>query len=89
MILPTAPVTLVAERIGRMLAFSHRRTRSTNRIGVSVCRTTPVSGLASHVQDTIDGTPVMDIKPVTTGFRPRGGVKEPDRAREIMERYWQ
>jgi tRNA (Thr-GGU) A37 N-methylase len=69
--------------------FAQLRTRSPNRIGVSVCRTTPVSGFAPHVQDTIDGTPVLDIKPVTTGFRPRGGVKEPDRAREIMERYWQ
>jgi tRNA (adenine37-N6)-methyltransferase len=70
--------------------FAQRGRNRPNRIGVSVCRITQVSGLTLRVQglDAIDGTPVLDIKPVMTGFRPRGDVKEPDWAREIMERYW-
>jgi tRNA (Thr-GGU) A37 N-methylase len=57
---------------------------------VSVCRIAQVSGLTLRVQglDAIDGTTVLDIKPVLTGFLPRGDVKEPDWARQIMERYW-
>ena len=35
-----------------------------------------------------DGTPVIDIKPVMSGFQPRGEFREPDCAREIMESYW-
>jgi hypothetical protein len=34
--------------------------------------------------DAIDGTPVIDIKPVMSGFQPRGVVAEPDWGREIM-----
>ena len=37
---------------------------------------------------TIDGTPVIDIKPVMRGFAPRGELREPDWAREIMSGYW-
>ena len=70
--------------------FAQRGRNRPNRIGVSVCRIVRVSGPTLRVQglDAIDGTPVLDIKPVMTGFRPRGDVKEPDWAREIMERYW-
>ena len=46
--------------------------------------------LASRVRglDAIDGTPVVDIKPVMRGFAPRGEIREPDWAREIMSGYW-
>jgi hypothetical protein len=69
--------------------FARRGRNRPNRIGVSVCRIAQVSGLTLRVQDldAIDGTPVLDIKPVMTGFRPRGDVKKPDWAREIVERY--
>ena len=35
-----------------------------------------------------DGTPVLDIKPVMKGFLPRGEIREPEWAREIMRTYW-
>ena len=38
--------------------------------------------------DAIDGTPVLDIKPVLTGFLSRGEVREPAWAVEIMKDYW-
>jgi tRNA (Thr-GGU) A37 N-methylase len=49
-----------------------------------------VSGLEIEVEglDAIDGTPVLDIKPVLQGFLPRGVLREPDWAREIMQTYW-
>ena len=61
-----------------------------NRLGVSVCRIVGVDGLTLEVEglDAIDGTPVVDIKPVLKGFIPRGDVREPAWATEIMETYW-
>jgi tRNA (adenine37-N6)-methyltransferase len=61
-----------------------------NRIGICVCSLVRVAGLTLHVRglDAIDGTPVLDIKPVMTGFLPRGGVREPGWAKEIMGDYW-
>ena len=33
-------------------------------------------------------SPVLDIKPVMSGFGPRGALREPQWAREIMADYW-
>ena len=38
--------------------------------------------------DAIDGTPVLDIKPVMAEFLPRQPVRQPDWARELMREYW-
>ena len=61
-----------------------------NRIGATICRIVGVEGRVLRVSglDAIDGTPVIDIKPVMTGFLPRGDMREPDWAREIMKDYW-
>src|ERR1700761_8591424 len=61
-----------------------------NRIGVTVCRILSVDGLSIRVRglDAIDGTPVLDIKPVMRGFLPRGDIREPDWARALMAGYW-
>ena len=70
--------------------FAQRGKDRPSRIGVSVCRIVTVSGLSLEVEglDAIDGSPVLDIKPVMSGFLPRSEVREPAWAREIMARYW-
>lgn len=70
--------------------FAQRGKNRPNRLGVTVCSIVGVEGRALVVEglDAIDGTPVLDIKPVLTGFLPRGEVREPAWAREIMEAYW-
>ena len=70
--------------------FAQRGKGRPNRIGVTVCRLLAVEGTVLKVRglDAIDGTPVLDIKPVMTGFLPRGAVREPQWAREIMKEYW-
>ena len=70
--------------------FAQRAKNRPNRIGVSICRIAGVAGSTLEVEglDAIDGTPVLDIKPVMRGFMPRGELREPDWAAEIMERYW-
>jgi tRNA-Thr(GGU) m(6)t(6)A37 methyltransferase TsaA len=70
--------------------FAQRGKGRPNRIGVCVARLERVDGLTLHVKglDAIDGTPVLDIKPVMKGFLPRGEIREPAWAAEIMREYW-
>ena len=70
--------------------FAQRAKARPNRIGVGVCRIVKVEGLRIEVEglDAIDGTPVLDLKPVMTGFAPRGEVREPDWAKALMAGYW-
>ena len=70
--------------------FAQRGRNGPNRLGVSVCGIVGVEGRRLIVEglDAIDGTPVLDIKPVLKGFLPRGEVREPAWAAEIMKDYW-
>jgi tRNA (Thr-GGU) A37 N-methylase len=70
--------------------FAQRGKGRPNRLGACICRLERVDGLTLHVKglDAIDGTPVLDIKPVMQGFLPRGEIREPGWAQEIMRDYW-
>ena len=70
--------------------FAQRGKGRPNRIGVTVCRLVSADGLRLSVRglDAIDGTPVLDIKPVMSGFLPRGEIREPQWAKELMAGYW-
>jgi tRNA-Thr(GGU) m(6)t(6)A37 methyltransferase TsaA len=70
--------------------FAQRGKDRPNRLGVTICRLLAVEGSALRVAglDAIDGTPVLDIKPCMRGFLPRGDVREPDWARELVAGYW-
>lgn len=74
----------------RVGIFAQRGRVRPNRIGVTVCRLLAVVGCEVRVGglDAIDGTPVLDLKPYLSGFAPRGAVREPAWAAEIMEQYW-
>lgn len=70
--------------------FAQRGKNRPNRLGVSVCKLIAVDGLAVEVEglDAIAGTPILDIKPVLAGFLPRGELREPAWATELMKDYW-
>lgn len=70
--------------------FAQRGRMRPNRLGLSTCRVLGVTGTAIEVEglDAVDGTPVLDIKPVWRGNEPRGEIREPAWAREIMAKYW-
>ena len=38
--------------------------------------------------DAIDGTPILDIKPVMIEFQPSNEIKQPNWTKEIMKNYW-
>jgi len=74
----------------RVGIFAQRAKDRPNRLGVSICRLLRVAGLDVHVAglDAVDGTPVLDLKPVMAEFGPRGEVRQPAWARELMAGYW-
>jgi len=38
--------------------------------------------------DAIDGTPVLDIKPVFREFQPKGEIRQPGWVADLMKNYW-
>jgi tRNA (adenine37-N6)-methyltransferase len=75
--------------------FAQRAKDRPNRIGSTVCEVVAVGGsvdagwLDVRGLDAVDGTPVLDLKPVMSGFAPRGEVREPAWAVELMAGYWE
>jgi tRNA (adenine37-N6)-methyltransferase len=70
--------------------FAQRGKNRPNRIGVSRCRLLRVDGLDVAVAglDAVAGTPVLDIKPYMNEFGPRGDVRQPAWASELMAGYF-
>ncbi|MBX9604372.1 MAG: SAM-dependent methyltransferase [Bryobacteraceae bacterium] len=70
--------------------FAQRGKGRPNRIGLSCCELAGVSGTVLRVRglDAVDGTPVLDIKPYLREFGPRGEVRQPDWATELMKDYF-
>lgn len=70
--------------------FAQRGKARPNRIGCTICRVVRVEGAKFYVAelDAIDGTPVLDIKPVMTEFLPREEVRQPEWSHELMRDYW-
>jgi tRNA (adenine37-N6)-methyltransferase len=70
--------------------FAQRGKNRPNRIGSTICQVVRVEGTKLFVSelDAIDGTPVLDIKPVMAEFLPRRGVRQPSWSHELMRQYW-
>lgn len=70
--------------------FAQRGKNRPNRLGVSIARLVSRQGrqIVLHGLDAIDGTPVIDIKPVMREFLPAGEIRQPAWSHEIMSRYW-
>jgi tRNA-Thr(GGU) m(6)t(6)A37 methyltransferase TsaA len=70
--------------------FAQRGKNRPNRLGVTVCRILRVHGLTIEVEglDAVAGTPVIDVKPYMKEFGPRGDVRQPVWATELMREYW-
>jgi len=71
--------------------FAQRGKDRPNRLGITVCKLRSVKGLAIEVEglDAIDGSPVVDVKPYMREFGPRGEVRQPKWASELMAGYWE
>lgn len=70
--------------------LSQRGKNRPNRLGATIVKILRREGRQLHVQglDAINGTPVLDIKPIMREFLPREEVHQPDWATELMKNYW-
>lgn len=70
--------------------FAQRGRNRPNRLGATIVKVIKRDGNQLFVQglDAIDGTPILDIKPVMKEFLPREEVRQPDWATELMKNYW-
>lgn len=70
--------------------FAARGPNRPNRLGVSRCRLLRVDGRNLHVADldALDGTPVLDIKPLLREFLPSTEVTQPAWATDLMRNYY-
>lgn len=74
----------------RVGIFAQRKKNRPNRLGLTLVECVKREGRRLTVKglDAIDGTPVLDIKPVMQEFLPRKEVKQPHWVRELMQDYW-
>ena len=70
--------------------FAQRGKDRPNRIGTTITRIVRREGrtLAVAELDAIDGTPVLDLKPVMREFLPKEPVRQPPWATDLMRSYW-
>lgn len=70
--------------------FAQRKKDRPNQIGLCTVELLEHTGRSIKVKylDAINGTPVLDIKPVFTEFQRGSKVIEPDWVRDLMKNYW-
>jgi tRNA-Thr(GGU) m(6)t(6)A37 methyltransferase TsaA len=70
--------------------FAQRGKNRPNRLGATIVKIIKREGTRLFVQglDAIDGTPVLDIKPVMKEFLPREDIRQPGWSTELMKNYW-
>lgn len=70
--------------------FAQRKKDRPNALGLCTVELLQVKDRCLRVRylDAIDGTPVLDIKPVFRGFEPKGNIQQPAWVDELMQQYW-
>ncbi|WP_392392162.1 tRNA (N6-threonylcarbamoyladenosine(37)-N6)-methyltransferase TrmO [Stygiobacter electus] len=70
--------------------FAQRKKDRPNRIGLCTVELLEHNGRTIKVKylDAIDGTPVLDIKPVFKEFQPKGQIRQPIWVADLMKNYW-
>lgn len=70
--------------------FGQRKKDRPNTIGLATVELLEHKGRTIKVKflDAINGTPVIDIKPVFKEFEPQGYIKQPIWVADLMKNYW-
>jgi tRNA-Thr(GGU) m(6)t(6)A37 methyltransferase TsaA len=70
--------------------FGQRKKDRPNQIGLCTVQLLEHNGRTIKVKylDAIDGTPVLDIKPVFKEFQPQGQIRQPIWVADLMKNYW-
>ena len=70
--------------------FAQRNKDRPNHLGLTIVRIVKCEGRSLFVKglDAVDGTPVLDIKPIFAEFLPDEPIRQPGWSHELMEHYW-
>ena len=70
--------------------YAQRKRDRPNAIGITMAELVKREGNRIWVKylDAIDGTPILDIKPVMKEFLPTKEIKQPKWSVELMKEYW-
>ena len=72
--------------------FAQRKKARPNRLGLTVAHLDSIDGRKIYLSrfDGIDGTPVIDIKPLYIEYLPAdpAAIKQPPWVTELMKQYW-
>jgi tRNA-Thr(GGU) m(6)t(6)A37 methyltransferase TsaA len=70
--------------------FAQRKRDRPNAIGLTIVELVKREGNKIWVKylDAIDGTPILDIKPVMKEFLPAKAIQQPQWSVELMKEYW-
>ncbi len=70
--------------------FAQRGKNRPNKLGLTSVELLKHSGRILTVKglDAIDGTPIIDIKPIMKEFLPKGEIKQAEWSKSLMEKYW-
>ncbi len=70
--------------------FGQRKKDRPNKIGLCTVELLEHNGRTIKVKnlDAIDGTPILDIKPVFKEFQPTGQIRQPEWVADLMKNYW-
>lgn len=70
--------------------FAQRKKDRPNQLGICTVELLKVVGKQLIVKylDAIEGTPVLDIKPVLREFEPKSPIRQPEWATDLMKHYW-
>ncbi|MBC7747855.1 MAG: SAM-dependent methyltransferase [Methylotenera sp.] len=70
--------------------LGQRKKDRPNKIGLCTVELLEHNGRTITVKnlDAIDGTPILDIKPVFKEFQPTGQIRQPEWVADLMKNYW-
>lgn len=70
--------------------FGQRKKDRPNQIGLTTVELLEHDGRTLKVKflDAIDGTPILDIKPVFKEFQPNTEIRQPAWVADLMKKYW-
>lgn len=70
--------------------FAQRNKNRPNKLGLTTVELIERNGRTLKVKnlDAINGTPILDIKPVMEEFQPQSEIQQPKWTKDIMKSYW-
>ncbi|KQX68172.1 MULTISPECIES: tRNA (N6-threonylcarbamoyladenosine(37)-N6)-methyltransferase TrmO [unclassified Paenibacillus] len=71
--------------------FAQRGKNRPNKLGLTTVEVLKREGKNIYIKglDAINGTPVLDLKPVMKEFAPKGEIKQPYWVSDLMKEYWE